>query len=773
MTAPAPRPTEAAASGSAVAAPPLALLGLVPGRRLTSPALHAALAALAAAGDGAAAATAGRAVAAAHPQALREERAALRAALADPALRAPLIAAAGRADRAVERFLSTGEDEAAALDQLLRATVPSGPPGAHTTVAAVHWAEEGAAMDRTRLDPPAARTTLAVDRAMLATVVDLLLAEAPAPAGPAVGPAAGPAALRVNPTLRSTPAQARFHRRDGDQLRLIGTPLTRRVRTLLRLLELGPLPRAALVRELATALEVEESAAEAFTEEAVRLQLLLPAAAFGAPETAGAAAALLAGPRPEAAKVLAAVQDRLDAATGAGPQERTRALTGLAEDRAALNRLLPYPVPLPVAEESVSAPVAVAAGRHRSALDDLGPVLEYAAAFDPTHEARALLTAAFTERFGRGARVRLHVHAEDLVTMVARRAQLLTGATAADFGPADGSLTGLLRLRSAARHRLAERIGAGRAAGRAAGRREEVEEVQVDPAWLAALVDGLPERFRSRPGRYAVAVEPLGDGLAVRGFHPGGGVLADRLPRPSAPDQPGPTGLIDPSGWLRLVLAHDPDRDELALLDEDGAAVAAHRPAPARPGLLAAPLRIAWWLGGTGRLRPDPLGDAAALARDTIALPRLRAGRVLLQGRRWYPGAGLPAGHGAELIGALTRWRSVHGVPEQVLLAGPALPGDDPDGVYGPATADFRPRYADLSSALLADTVRALPDGGHLEELPTGVQDGVRDLHWLVEYGRTPDGGFRLGGTEPGRTEPGRTEPGGTDLGGTDLGGAA
>ncbi|MFF2042842.1 hypothetical protein ACFVVX_20665 [Kitasatospora sp. NPDC058170] len=735
-------PGAAGASPAAgAAAPPLALLGRVPGRRLASPALHAALAALAAAGDGAAAATARQAVAAAHPQALAEERAALRTALADPALRTPLIAAAGRADRAVERFLSTGEDEAAALAELLRATVRTGPPGAHTLVAAAHWAEDGAAMDRPRLDPAAARTTLTVDRAMLATVVDLLLA--------GDQPPAGPAAVRVNPTLRSTPAQARFHRRDGDRLRLIGTPSTRRVRTLLQLLEPGPLPRADLVRELATALQVGEPAVEAFTDEALRLQLLVPASGFGTPETAGAAAAILAGPRPEAAEVLAAVQDRLDAAAGADPQRRTEALAGLAGDRAALNRLLPHPVPLPVTEENVSAPFAVAAGRHRPALDDLGPVLEYAAAFDPTHEARALLTAAFTERFGRGARVPLHLHAEDLVTMVARRAQLLTEATAADFGPADGSLAGLLRLRATARHRLADRIGAGHAADRP-------DEVRLDPAWLASLADGLPERFRSRPGRYAVAVEPLGDRLAVRGFHPGGGALAARLHHPPARDQSnpaGPTSPVYPTDRLRLVLAHDPDRDALDLLDEDGTAVAADRPAPARPGLLAAPLRIAWWLGGTGRLRPDPLGDAAARARaadpggGTVALPRLRAGRVLLQGRRWYPGGELPAGHGAELIGALARWRAVHGVPEQVLLAGPALPGDDPDGIHGPATADFRPRYADLSSALLADTVRALPDGGHLEELPVGVQDGVPALEWLVEYGRTEGGGFRLGGT--------------------------
>ncbi|MFD0574066.1 hypothetical protein ACFQ0T_38715 [Kitasatospora gansuensis] len=551
----------------------------------------------------------------------------------------------------------------------------------------------------------------------------------------------------------------------------MSTAVTGKVRALLGLVELGPLPAEVLLRELAAGLVLTPEAAADLVAQAVRLQLLVGGSEFeGQDERPAAAAAdFLTTRHPGAARLLTDVQERLDSAATSRGQQSADALAGLAGDQQGLNALLPHPVVLRVTEEHVLPPVGITATPHRAALDDLALVLEYAALSDPVHEARALLVAAFTERFGTGARIRLADCAADLVAVVGRRSQLLTPGTAADFGPADGSLTELLRLRAAARTSLGERIASGPA------------EVGIDPAELAALADGLPGRFRRTHTSYGVLVRPVGDRLAVRGYHPGGGSsalrytgtdrmlggraharLADRLSRAAGPavllEDRGLHGLdgnhrpplledrIDPLGWLGLTLAHDPGTDTLELLDRDGAPVVVHSPALARPDRLAPPMRIALWLHGTGRLGIDPLGDAAADLRrttGTLVLPRLTAGRVVLQGRRWYPGEDLPTATGPGLLCALADWRAAHDVPEELLLVAPRPAGP---GVLGrSATAPDRTRYVDLGSALLAETVRELPAGGHLEEVPVGVQDGAHALEWILEYDRAPGGRFHDG----------------------------
>ncbi|MFF8533125.1 hypothetical protein ACF07B_14385 [Streptomyces sp. NPDC015532] len=753
---------------------PVLLLGRVPGRRLTSPGLRAALTALATAPDRAAAE---REVATAHGEALRQERAALRSALLGDCFRSTL--AAGRPGGPVSGYLAADPperppaardataSEPAVLEQFSRAMLRLGPPTAHTAVALGRWDEHGASLDRPGLDPAGGRSVLALDRPQLVMAVDALLA------GP--DPAAGslPPLLRANWTLRHRHSQVRFYRRAGEQLRLVGTATTGRVRALLGLVELGPLPAEVLVRELATGLGLGPEAAAALAAEAVELQLLVGAAEFDGQDErpAAAAAQLLADRHPGAAKLLVDVQERLDAAAG-HQRPPADALAGLAEDQRALNALLSHPIGLRVTEEYVLPPVGIAASPHREALDDLARVLEFAALSDRVHDARALLVAAFTERFGPGARVRLADCAADLVAVVARRARLLTPVTSPDFGPTDGSLTELLRLRAAARALLGERIATG------------VTEVGIDPAELAALADGLPERFRRPHASYGVLVRPIGDRLAVRGYHPGGGSsalrhlgtdrafggeartrIAERLKRAAGPAVPledrGLHGLdvnhrppllpdrIDPVGWLGLTLSHDRGTDTLELLDPDGAPVTVHSPALATPGQLAPPMRIALWLHGTGRLRLDPPGEAAAdphRTTGTVSSPRLTAGRVVLQGRRWYPGEDLPTATGPGLLCALADWRAAHDVPEELLLVGPRPADTGLDGLLGPLpTAPDRTRYVDLGSALLAETVRELPVGGCLEEVPVGVQDGAYALEWVLEYDRAPGGRFHDG----------------------------
>lgn len=125
-------------------------------------------------------------------------------------------------------------------------------------------------------------------------------------------------------------------------------------------------------------------------------------------------------------------------------------------------------------------------------------------------------------------------------------------------------------------------------------------------------------------------------------------------------------------------------------------------------------------------------------------MPRLTAGRVVLQGRRWYPGEDLPTATGPGLLCALADWRAAHDVPEELLLVEPR-PADT-DGLLGLLpTAPDRTRYVDLGSALLAETVRELPGGGCLEEVPVGVQDGEYALEWVLEYDRAPGGRFHDG----------------------------
>ncbi|KQV13252.1 MULTISPECIES: hypothetical protein [unclassified Kitasatospora] len=779
-TAPAPAPAPA---GTGLADTPVALLGRVPGRRLAAPALRAALAALATAPDRAAAE---REVATAHGPAVRQERAALRSALLGDAFRPAL--AAGRPGDPVSRYLATGEQqptaqeaaalEPAILEQLTRAMVRIGPPTAHTSVALGHWDEDGSSLDHPGLDPSRGRSVLSLDRPQLAMAVDSLSAGPdPAAAGPL------PPLLRANWTLRLRGARAHFYRRDGEQLHLVATAVTGKVRALLGLVELGPLPAEVLLRELAAGLALTPEAAADLVAQAVRLQLLVGGSEFeGQDERPAAAAAdFLTARHPAAAKLLTDVQARLDTAATSHGQQSADALAGLAEDQQALNSLLSHPIGLRVTEEYVLPPVRIAASPHRAALDDLALVLEFAALSDRVHDARALLVAAFTERFGSGARVRLADCAADLTAVVARRAQLLTPGSSTDFGPADGSLTELLRLRAAARALLDERITTG------TGTATATAEVRLDPAELAALADGLPERFRRTHSSYGVLVRPLGDRLAVRGYHPGGGSsalrytgtdralggeahrrLAERLNRAADPavllEDRGLHGLdgnhrpplledrIGPLGWLGLTLAHDAGTDTLELLDRDGAPVVVHSPALARPDRLAPSMRIALWLHGTGRLRIDPFGGVAAdphRTTGTLALPRLTAGQVVLQGRRWYPGEDLPTATGPGLLCELADWRAAHDVPEELLLVEPRPAGTDLDGLLGllPSAPD-RTRYVDLGSALLAETVRELPGGGYLEEVPVGVQDGAHALEWVLEYDRTPGGRFH-GGARP------------------------
>ncbi|MEV7771787.1 hypothetical protein [Kitasatospora sp. NPDC086791] len=807
---------------SVLADPLVVLTDRLPARRISARRLRAALRALALAAvpngvpggtpdgvpggapDGAARAE--RAVLDRYGAALDAEREAVRRAAADERFRAPAAFDPDGTAQAVAACLAgdaAGEERLA--EAIARALHRGGPPTGHTALALGHWAadteadadadadaEAGTDTDTDTAvpgpDPDGGRSALGLDRTLVSLAASTLLHP---PTGTALPPT-----LRPNWTLRQVRAQARFHRRDGEQLRLVAVPVTRRIRLLLTLLESGALPTGRLIAELTARLDGDAAGAEQTVHDAVRAQLLVAGPVFDeqAADPLAEATALAADRDHPAAPVLAAIRAELDAARAADSVRRAEAVQHLKPLQARLNRLLTHPIRLHAVEEHTLPPVAVAPGRYRDALADLAAITAWAALFDRVHEARAMLTTAFVDRFGPGAHVPLVDHAADLVTMVGRRALLLDERNAADFGPADGSLAELLRLRAdSLRHVTAGILAAD-------------GEARLAPGPLAAHAERLPERFRRPTADYAVLVRPGGAGLlTVEAIHPAEASpalrLADRagLERTGArlaaraaahgtvlvedrglhgvghhhrPAVPGaaPFGAED---WLHVTLAHRRDTDELELLDRSGRPVQVLSAAHAQPERLPAPLKIALWLHGAGRPALDPLGTAAAVLRergatDTLALPRLRVGRVVLQPARWYPGADLPQPAGpvagpADLT-ALARWRGRHGVPDELVAVGP-LPEEAGDpGVPGFSPADQAPprrrRYVDLASALLASGVSVVGAGaantaGWLEEALPGVGPG-HGTAWMLEYRSWSDGPDR--GEGPDRTD--RTERG-------------
>lgn len=399
-----------------------------------------------------------------------------------------------------------------------------------------------------------------------------------------------PERATLNPTALSRDGRIQYQVHDGERTRVLGVTVTGTVRALTTLTELGPLPISTLICELAARLGGADAARHAIRS------------GFGC------------------GLLVAATDD-------AGPKS-----------------LLPEP-PAGVERRLITRPPA----GYEQAFTDLAHVARFSALFDRAHDTRALLTVVFTDRFGVAGRANLVDASADLLSTAGRRARMLSDATSEDFGPADGSLTELPRLRATAWKALSEWCA-------------RPAPVELDPARLAALADGLPTRFATTPVEYRALAEPRDGSLAIHAFdavaseghrtlaEPGDGSSAVRAldavaaggeQRSLAGAGDGlSAGLafeavvgaaVDPrrgprtaEQWCRVELVHRPETDVLVLVDGDGVEFTVPGAAGRVPGGLPAPLQAAAWISGAGFM-VDPFAAVNARSGGQVT-----AGRVVL-----------------------------------------------------------------------------------------------------------------------------------------------
>ena len=710
------------------------------------------------------------------------------------ALRSPEVLAAVRryARSAGRPSKQDRKSERGILQHLARAMVRTSPLARFTAVGFASWSEQGVALDRVVFRRSRAHSFPSVDRALFSPLVQGLL--------PTDGAPGALDTVMQNPSIRSTQEAVRFRQRDGAQVRVLSTPLTAQLRTLLDLTALGPVAAGDLDRALAERLGTTPQQADRMVRAACDTQILLPGPVLDeqAADSPAAARELLRDHAPVAAAELAEVSSSLGRLPTATVPERVALLNRLESAQQRLNALGSQPGRLRVNEDYVLDPFEVSAAGYQQALDDLAGAAEFAALFDRHHELRALACTLFVDRFGPGAAVPLVDHAAGLVDGVLGREARIDGPNqdlgpTQDFGPRDGSLAQLLKLRATAMRTVAERIARCRA------EQPRAEELALEPGLLAELASALPERFRRSPASYGLLVQPVAGRLVLNGCYPGHGQLgmrflgADRDLGGSAAEStarrataffsadgaepredrglhgvninhrvPVLERTVTPEEWIGIRLAHDPVQDELVLLDADGVRVRPVSLGMRWPDLHPAPLRLATWLGDTSRVMVESFGWEQAPAADallpdrTAATPRLTMGQVVLQRRRWYPGADFPAAPGPEgpagHLVDLTAWRAAHGVPEEVVIK----TGFDPVSIAramasGAQPANRRPekpQYADLASAL---AVRALPrfldrrpPGSYLEEALPGVRRGRHAVEWVIELDRPAGARFQL-----------------------------
>ena len=677
------------------------------------------------------------------------------------------------------------KSERGILQHLARAMVRTSPLARFTAVGFASWSEQGVALDRVAFRRRRAHSFPSVDRALFSPLVQGLL-----PAGGAPGAVV---TVMQNPSIRSTQEAVRFRQREGAQVRVLSTPLTAQLRTLLDLTALGPVAAGELDRALAERLGSTPQQADRMVRAACDAQILLPGPVLDeqAADPPAAARELLRDHAPAAAGELAEVSSSLDRLPTATVPERVALLSRLESAQQRLNALGSQPGRLRVNEDYVLDPFEVSAAGYQQALDDLAGAAEFAALFDRHHELRALACTLFVDRFGPGAAVPLVDHAVGLVDGVLGREARIDDPTQ-DFGPRDGSLAQLLKLRTTAMRTVAERIARCRA------EQPQAEELALEPGLLAELAAALPERFRRSPASYGLLVQPVTGRLVVNGCYPGHGQLgmrflgADRELGGRAAEStarrataffsadgaepredrglhgvninhriPVLERTVTPEEWIGIRLAHDPVQDELVLLDADGVRVRPVSLGMRWPDLHPAPLRLATWLGDTSRVMVESFGWEQAPAADALlpdrteATPRLTTGQVVLQRRRWYPGADFPAAPGPEgpagHLVDLTAWRAVHDVPDEVVIK----TGFDPvsvaramaSGAHPANRRPEKPQYADLASAL---TVRVLPrlldrrpPGSYLEEALPGVRRGRHAVEWVIELDRPAGARFQ------------------------------
>ncbi|QMU78095.1 hypothetical protein GXW83_22745 [Streptacidiphilus sp. PB12-B1b] len=721
---------------------------------------------------------------------LAQERAHLAETVAAEPFQLSLALTSPQVLDAVRRYARSGgapskqnrKSERGILQLLARAMVRTSPLTRFTAVGFGSWSEQGSPLDRTVFQRRRAHSVVSLDRTLVSVLVAGL-----APAADTV--------MRSH-SLRIAQASVRFRHLDGSQVRILSAPLTGQLRTLLDLTALGPIAAADLSRGLAERLGISVPEADRIVQGARDAQILVPGPVIDeqAADPLPQSVEVLRDCAPEAAGQLAEISTDLGRLASATVPERIALLHRLESTTRSLNALSSQPIQLQVNEDYLLEPCEVSQAGYEQALADAAEVAEFSHLFDRHHELRALLCTLFVDRFGRGASVSLVDHAADLVSAVdSREGQIRQPGGAEDFGPPDGSLARLLELRDAAVRTVADRIA------RHTAEHPDAEEVVLESGLLAGLTAGLPERFRRTAASYGLLVQPDGGRLVLNGCYAGHGLLTTRFlgvdrdlggrtaesvaRRATALFSSGGVepledrGLhgvnvnhripllertITPAQWNTLRLAHDPERDELLLLDADGT--------PVRPvtlgmrwlELLPAPLRLAMWLAENSRVMLESFGWEQAPPADgpvserTTAAPRLLAGQVVLQRRRWYPGADFPTAPGPEgpagHLVDLTTWRAAHGVPEEVVIKSDfdhsSFNRESANRSYLVNRRREKPQYVDLASALAVRVLPRLlerrPNGGYLEEALPGVRQGRHATEWLIEYDRPAGARFQL-----------------------------
>ncbi len=722
--------------------------------------------------------------------ALARERAGLAESLGDEDFQRSLALVAPEVHAAAVRYAdgvrggqvlpsSLRKSERGLLQYLTRAMIRTSPLSRFTAVGLCHLDPAGVRLDQVKFT--GATPFVTVDLVMLNYVAGGLVAgpeTAESPTG--AEPTGADEYIQPSPQLRIDPDETKviFSREVDGKVRVRAVPLTAQVDLVIELTSLGPRRLSAVARDLA-----ERAACSAESAASVIRKLLIAGMLVAAP----GAEEIIPNPLrelsrrvpPEQSTALLSLMSRLDQAATVSPAERPVVLTDIAAITTGLSRAARRPALLQVNEDYIVTPHAVSTAGYRGALRDLGVAIQALSVNDRLHDFRALLTAAFVERFGTGASVHLTSNAKSLMTTVYRRFPSLTESTANEVGPADGSLAKLFDLR----RQLSELVLAEYA--RHAGE----PEINSPAADLAAVVADLPARFRASPLSYGVLVQPWQDNLVFNDALAGHGILfgrflgADRSLGGRAGERHaqrmlaryGADGVrvvedrglhrlnvnarppilddrLYPDDWYGLRLGHDADTDRLWILDPGGRRIRVLTFGTGHPELYPPPLRIATWLEGCARVPvpfPDEFYRAAAADRDrTWSCPRLRAGSVILSRRRWYGHEELDravAARGdAERLTALARWRAAHEVPEEVMVKTPVGPGG-----FTPGSRSRRdkPQYIDLSSGLFARVLPRLLErrgDGYLEEALPRIGDSQHVFEWVVEASRPAFGDFAV-----------------------------
>ena len=678
--------------------------------------------------------------------------------------------------------------ERALLQYLTRAMVRTSPYGRFTAVGLAAPDPSGVALDE--VTPATARPHVGVDRAMFDYVMGGL---APATADPLV---------TLPPTARVSDDAVTFFHAGGDGVRRLSAPMRGPTHALVESLGLGPRRRSALTSALAARLGVEPPVAERLTAMALEVGLLVTAwrgdEFVGQPADEAAQAldgraaaetrAVLDQYRRELQRLADAEPTSAGPAAEAGPNTPAgeadlntpggeadlisrlaiqRRLEGLGEE---LGRRARRPAKLTVNEDYILDPLAVDPGRYRPALDDLAAVAALLEAFDRMHVVRALVSATVVARFGPGCQVPLVEHAEALVRAAYQAEGALAEAPDAAVGPTDGSLAMLVKIRQEALVALQHGL-------------DGPDDVRWSPADVLDLVANIPDRFRLDPASYGMVVQPHGGQLVFNDSYAGHGPmvsrflhadqvrggdasarLRERLRRLYGPDvrllEDGGTHSLsinahppvldqrlDPEGWQRLRLAHDPETDTVSIVDGDGTPAKVLFLGAQLPELVPYPVRLATWLCSSGRVPFDvtpgrPRGDRYA---------RLRVGGVVLSRRRWYPGPDFPAAADChdevDYLLALARWRGRHGAPPEVMLKTvfdvptrwDSLASLEARDTFFALRRHSKPQYVDLGSALMT---RVLPrflerrPEGCIEEALPGLAEGGHAIEWMIELTR-------------------------------------